>query len=155
MTEWREDLKRTLLGSGIEERRIVFLIADTQIFSESCVEDINGILNSGDVPNIYNNEETDRIMNAMRSVALDAGVVPTRENMFALFLNRVKQNLHLIVCMSPLGDAFRNRLRMFPSLVNCCTIDWFSTWPEEALQSVAADSLAGIVYLMILRHIPL
>ena len=22
-------------------------------------------------------------------------------------------------------DAFRTRLRMFPSLVNCCTIDWF------------------------------
>ena len=27
--------------------------------------------------------------------------------------------------MSPIGDAFRNRLRMFPSLINCCTIDWF------------------------------
>ncbi|TPX54258.1 hypothetical protein SeMB42_g00367 [Synchytrium endobioticum] len=164
LTEWREDLKKVLLEAGIDERRTVFLIADTQIFSESCVEDINGILNSGDVPNIYNNEETDRIMNAMRSAALDAGVVPTRENMFALFLNRVKQNLHLIVCMSPLGDAFRNRLRMFPSLVNCCTIDWFSTWPEEALQSVAANSLAevpnlgsekvteGIVKLCVVMH---
>lgn len=30
---------------------------------------------------------------------------------------------------------------MFPSLVNCCTIDWFMKWPEEALQSVAIDSL--------------
>ena len=27
--------------------------------------------------------------------------------------------------MSPVGDAFRSRCRMFPSLVNCCTIDWF------------------------------
>ena len=26
---------------------------------------------------------------------------------------------------------------MFPSLVNCCTIDWFSEWPLEALESVA------------------
>lgn len=30
---------------------------------------------------------------------------------------------------------------MFPSLVNCCTIDWFLPWPEEALLSVAEDSL--------------
>lgn len=30
---------------------------------------------------------------------------------------------------------------MFPSLVNCCTIDWFSEWPQEALLSVAMNSL--------------
>ena len=30
---------------------------------------------------------------------------------------------------------------MFPSLVNCCTIDWFSEWPDEALASVAQSSL--------------
>ena len=30
---------------------------------------------------------------------------------------------------------------MFPSLVNCCTIDWFSEWPQEALLSVATNSL--------------
>lgn len=30
---------------------------------------------------------------------------------------------------------------MFPSLVNCCTIDWFEKWPEEALLSVAQNTL--------------
>lgn len=40
------------------------------------------------------------------------------------------------------GDAFRNRLRMFPSLVNCSTIDWFSGWPKDALRSVAANAIA-------------
>jgi dynein heavy chain len=39
--------------------------------------------------------------------------------------------------MSPIGDDFKRRLRMFPSLVNCCAIDWFLPWPKEALQSVA------------------
>jgi dynein heavy chain len=39
--------------------------------------------------------------------------------------------------MSPFGDAFRNRLRMFPALVTCCTIDWFDPWPDEALRAVA------------------
>lgn len=39
--------------------------------------------------------------------------------------------------MSPIGDDFKRRLRMFPSLVNCCAIDWFLPWPEEALNSVA------------------
>ena len=39
--------------------------------------------------------------------------------------------------MSPVGEAFRRRLRMFPALVNCTTIDWFLAWPEEALRSTA------------------
>jgi len=42
---------------------------------------------------------------------------------------------------SPVGEVFRARLRQFPSLVNCCTIDWFSAWPPEALQSVATSFL--------------
>ena len=33
----------------------------------------------------------------------------------------------------------RQRLRMFPALVNCCTIDWFREWPAEALASVATS----------------
>ena len=39
--------------------------------------------------------------------------------------------------MSPVGSAFRVRCRMFPSLINCCTIDWFDRWPDEALLSVS------------------
>ncbi len=42
-----------------------------------------------------------------------------------MFTERVKDQLHVVLAMSPIGDAFRTRLRMFPSLVNCCTIDWF------------------------------
>ena len=45
--------------------------------------------------------------------------------MYNYFIDRVKSNLHVVLAMSPIGDAFRNRLRMFPSLINCCTIDWF------------------------------
>ena len=35
------------------------------------------------------------------------------------------------------------RCRQFPSLINCCTIDWYSQWPEEALISVSRKFLAG------------
>lgn len=51
---------------------------------------------------------------------------------------------NLLPFSSPIGEIFRARLRQFPSLVNCCTIDWFSEWPEEALQSVASTFLGEI-----------
>jgi dynein heavy chain len=45
--------------------------------------------------------------------------------------------------MSPVGEAFRTRLRMFPALVNCTTIDWFSEWPDDALLEVAMKYMDG------------
>jgi dynein heavy chain len=49
--------------------------------------------------------------------------------LYAFFIEQVRKNLHLMLCFSPIGDDFRRRVRMFPSLVNCCTIDWFFEWP--------------------------
>jgi dynein heavy chain, axonemal len=37
------------------------------------------------------------------------------------------------------GESFRRRLRTFPTLINCSTIDWFLPWPEEALRSTASN----------------
>jgi dynein heavy chain len=62
-------------------------------------------------------------------------------NMMGQYLLLVKANIHCVIAMSPLGDLFRTRLLKFPSLVNCCTIDWFQEWPEEALISVATGSV--------------
>jgi len=45
--------------------------------------------------------------------------------LFNFFIQLCRDQLHIVLAMSPIGDAFRRRLRMFPSLINCCTIDWF------------------------------
>jgi dynein heavy chain len=44
---------------------------------------------------------------------------------FAFFISRCKQKLHIILCLSPISTLFRSWLRLYPSLVNYCTIDWF------------------------------
>jgi len=139
--EWREDLKKLLLKAGVDKRPTVFLFTDTQIVFEGMVEDINNILNSGDVPNLYNAEDLDNISNSCRQDCLTRKVPPTKINIMAAYLSRVKENVHVVLCFSPMGDAFRNRLRMFPALVNCTTIDWFSEWPGEALTNVGTRAL--------------
>lgn len=53
-----------------------------------------------------------------------------------------RANLHVVLCLSPVGEAFRERCRMFPGLVNCTTIDWFLEWPADALYEVAARRLS-------------
>jgi len=49
-----------------------------------------------------------------------------------------------VLCFSPIGASLRNRIRDFPSIVNCTTIDWFSEWPPDALTAVAKKFLAEI-----------
>ena len=56
-------------------------------------------------------------------------------------MEQLRDSFHIILCMSPVGEQLRNRCRMFPSLVNCCTLDWFDSWPEAALLSVADQFL--------------
>jgi dynein heavy chain len=106
------------------------------------LEDINNVLNSGDVPGLYKNEDFEGIYNIGKTECMRKGITLNKMNMFSCYLARVKQNIHIVLAMSPLGEIFRTRLRKFPSLVNCCTIDWFTEWPEEALLNVAKGSIA-------------
>jgi len=137
LNEFREDLKKLFFMTGCDGTPVVFLFADTQIVVESFVEDINNILNSGEVPNLFANDEWEKILREVRPHSKDAGIVETKDNIKAHFVHRVRENLHIVLAMSPVGNAFRVRCRMFPSLINCCTTDWFDKWPVEALQSVS------------------
>lgn len=48
--------------------------------------------------------------------------------LFNMFAQIVREQLHIVLAMSPIGDGFRNNIRKFPSIVNCCTIDWFQVY---------------------------
>jgi dynein heavy chain, axonemal len=140
--EWKDDLKRVLKRAGVHGKDTVFLFTDTQIVKEAFLEDINNILNSGEVPNLMGVDDAEEIAAAMKPLMSAAGMPITKLSLQAYFVYRVRSNLHLVLCFSPIGDAFRQRLRMFPSLVNCCTIDWFREWPDDALRSVASSFYA-------------
>jgi len=141
MVDFRKNLKDILKKAGIAQIPVSFLIVDTQIFNELLLEDVNNCLNTGDVPDLYKAEDWDEIRTKFRSEVATRNLPETDTNMFNAFLSSVRSRIHLIIAMSPIGETFSNRLRNLPSLVNCCTIDWFSEWPEEALKGVASDKL--------------
>ena len=115
LVDWREDIKKVLKRAGMEGKATVFLFADTQIKQEAYLEDINGLLNAGEVPNLFENSEkaeiADKVREAARNEGLDGDGTPT--TLFAYFVNRCRAMLHMCLAMSPIGDAFRTRLRMF------------------------------------------
>eukprot|EP00930_Biecheleria_cincta_P008307 TRINITY_DN10972_c0_g1_i1.p1 TRINITY_DN10972_c0_g1~~TRINITY_DN10972_c0_g1_i1.p1 ORF type:complete len:3080 (-),score=708.03 TRINITY_DN10972_c0_g1_i1:231-8642(-) len=142
MNEWHEDMKRMLMKSGCQNCNTTFLFSDTQIAVESFLEEVSSILNTGEVPNLYANEDKLEITEKCSKGANAVGKITPAE-VFGWYVDQCRKNLHIAVCMSPIGSSFRNRLRSFPSLVNCCTIDWFHEWPADALQAVANQFLSS------------
>lgn len=118
----------------------------SQIKDEGFLEDINNILSSGVVPNLFGRDDIPGILDAVRKPAIQAGLEDAADVLWNFFIDRVRSNLHVVLAMSPIGDSLRNRCRMYPGLVNCTTIDWFHTWPAEALQEVAMKFLASVEF---------
>ena len=55
------DLKRLYFTAGVENKPTVFLFNDTQVVEESFLEDINNVLSSGEVPNLYKADEFEEV----------------------------------------------------------------------------------------------
>ncbi|KAI8915474.1 dynein heavy chain and region D6 of dynein motor-domain-containing protein [Powellomyces hirtus] len=139
--DFREDLKTIYRMAGVDGKPTAFLITDQQIISDTFLEDLSNILSSGEVPNLFPPEEMADIRNTLQTSAKGERNLDSPDAAYSWFIERVRNNLHVVMCMSPVGDPFRNRLRMFPALINCTTIDWFSEWPEDALLEVGSKYL--------------
>lgn len=68
MNDWRDDLKTCLMKCGLEEKVQTFLLEDSQVTHEAMMEDINNVLNYGDLPNLYKKEDMEEILNSCKSV---------------------------------------------------------------------------------------
>jgi dynein heavy chain len=141
MMNWREDIKKVLTQAGVDNKETTFLFVDTQIINEQMLEDLNNVLNGGDVPGLYKKEDFEAIDKTGRQICIENGLAVNKMNMFGCYVKRIKRNMHMIIAMSPLGGAFVERCRKFPSMINCSTIDWFSEWPEEALLGVGRGQI--------------
>jgi dynein heavy chain len=96
------------------------------------------MLNGGVVPNLYSADDLGKLREELRKpFKRDGGTIETPDALNEYFFNKVKDNLHLSICMSPLGKGFKDYCRMYPALINNTTIDWFMKWPEDALSEVA------------------
>jgi dynein heavy chain len=74
LLEFHEDLKRLYNRTGVEGKPTMFLFADTQIKEEAFLEDVNNVLNSGEVPNLFTKDEKNAIAEAMRAAAKKLGI---------------------------------------------------------------------------------
>ncbi|XP_075025374.1 dynein axonemal heavy chain 17 [Calonectris borealis] len=135
------DLASQYIKAAVKNSPTVFLMTDSQVAEESFLVLINDFLASGEVPGLFQDDDLEDIISAMRPQVKFLGLRDTRENCWKLFIEKVRHQLKVILCFSPVGSTLRVRARRFPAVVNCTAIDWFHEWPEDALVSVSSRFL--------------
>ncbi|XP_047455882.1 dynein axonemal heavy chain 11 [Mugil cephalus] len=131
------DLASLFLKTGVKNQRVALLLTDAQIPDERFLVIINDLLASGEIPELFNEEEIEGIVSGVRAEVRGLGLLDNKENCWRFFTDRVRLQLTVVLCLSPVGSALRVRARQFPAIVNCTTIDWFHPWTAESLQSVS------------------
>lgn len=74
--EFREDLKVLFRKVGGKGEATTFIFTDNSIKEESFLEDINNILNTGEVPNIFPPDEKNDVQDSVRNAAKEEGRCP-------------------------------------------------------------------------------
>ena len=144
LNAFKEDLVMMYKRAGVKAIGTLWILTDQQIVDERFLVFMNDMLSSGDIPNLFPNEDIDDICNAVRPEVKQAGLIDTKENCWGFYIEKVRKFLHVALCFSPVGDTFRVRARQFPALVSCTQIDWFHAWSNDALIAVAQRFLGDM-----------
>ncbi|XP_054190325.1 dynein axonemal heavy chain 14 isoform X2 [Homo sapiens] len=139
--EFKEVFKKVFIHAGLKGKPTVLMVPNLNIEQDSFLEDLNYIISSGRIPDLFENVELDSIAMKIRYLTEQSGHMDNRQSLLSFFQKRIYKNLHIFVIMSPEGPSFRQNCRVYPSMISSCTIDWYERWPEEALLIVANSFL--------------
>lgn len=144
---FQNELSGLYLKAGMKNVGIMFLMTDAQISNEIFLVIINDLLSSGEIPDLFPDDEVENIISGVRNEVKGAGLVDSRENCWKFFIDRVRRQLKVVLCFSPVGVTLRVRSRKFPAIITCTQINWFHEWPQEALMSVSLRFLQELTVL--------
>jgi dynein heavy chain len=107
--------------TGIDERQNVFILKYSQILKEEYLYDIDSLINNGEIHGIFNKEENENIVSMAKSKITNDELKTQVNSAFVLseFFQKIKENLHICIEMSPTGSNLRERVRMHRSIINC------------------------------------
>jgi dynein heavy chain len=139
---FREELQN--LYKVVLKKPKTFMFTDAHVVDEGFLELINNILTIGMVPALFAEDEKDGLKGQVEDEIRKKKLPDSKEFAWEYFVNKARDNLHIVLCMSPAADTLRIRCRNFPGLITNTTIDWFFQWPKDALMDVAKHFMTEV-----------
>ena len=109
---WEWIRKDVILECAITEKKplgqpMSLMIQDSQINSDQILEDINNLLNSGDIPNLFFRDDKEKIQKEIIGLYATKNISLEITEAWKIFIESIRNNLHIVLCMSPVGEAFK------------------------------------------------
>jgi len=147
LADFLDDVRKLYVSVGKEGRKTTWVLTDFELdqgnksasgSEDQFLEYVNAILTTGEVAGLFPKDERDMMVSDLRGPARkeNPDFVDTPDNLYKYFIDRIRDNLHIVLCFSPANDKFAERARRFPGLISCTT-DWFMPWSQQALLAVA------------------
>ena len=107
-----EDLKVLYRDAGTKAQGWTFILTDNEIKDEGFLEPMNNLLSCGEISGLFARDEIDEITGELISVMkkVSPKTPPTQDNLYDFFVSRARANLHIVLCFSPVGEKFQQRL---------------------------------------------
>jgi dynein heavy chain len=98
-----DDLRLLYRKAGFEGLKTTFVFTDNDIKDEAFLEYINNILSSGEIASLFPKEELEEMLNNLMPIfkKKNPKAIPTLDNLYEFFIKQAMNNLHLVLCFSP------------------------------------------------------
>ncbi|XP_060599368.1 dynein heavy chain domain-containing protein 1-like [Ruditapes philippinarum] len=139
----REHIKRACHHTGILGKPTVLLVHED--LGMECLQDVAALMSQGTSPGLYTEDELQSIVSQMMPGGVQTKRIDKIEQAFERFIKRIKQHLHVIVCLSFRGNSFSSNFKSlhnvmckFPGLLKySCCVDHYQPWSFEAYVKIA------------------
>merc|ERR1719424_1059826 len=100
-----EDLRELYIRAGQKGEPVTFIFTDNDVKNESFLEFMNSILATGEVVGLFQKDEKDTMCSEVRNdfVREHPGSEDNLLNLYMYLLDRLRDNLHIVFCFSPVN----------------------------------------------------
>jgi dynein heavy chain len=138
---WRADIRNVLLNAGGKDQPTVLLLEDGDARFNCFMEDIALLVTAREVAGFWSPDEQTQIVELVRpeAKALNSAMVGTPTELLAFFSQRVRANLHVVLCMR--GDDVARRMRDYACVIDACNVIWFQPPSHSDLEAMVTNQL--------------
>lgn len=142
---WKDELRRVLRECGALRKDVTYFMNERQI-KDAFLSDISCLLSTGELPDLFSNEDRQNIIEMTRLHAQDGdrNAELSARSVMTYFTDQCKNRLHFVLCFSPTSTAFRTYLCSQPNLVKHCTVNCYQIWPDQAFLEIAVKHMKHV-----------